>query len=104
MSQQVRVGEDAVVPEDGGKAHEVRPDLAFRRLGIVNVAFIGTAGSSNWVLVDAGVRGTATMIKNAAAERFGENVPPRAIVLTHGHFDHIGAMFRSTRIHSNIHI
>jgi glyoxylase-like metal-dependent hydrolase (beta-lactamase superfamily II) len=92
MSQQVRVGEHAVVHDDGGKAREVRPDLAYRRLGIVNVAFVGTAGSRDWVLVDAGVRGTATMIKNAAAERFGPDVPPRAIVLTHGHFDHVGAL------------
>lgn len=92
MSQQVRVGEHAVVRDDGGRSHEIRPDLAYRRLGLVNVVFIGAAGSRDWVLVDAGVRGTSTMIKNAAAERFGANVPPRAIVLTHGHFDHVGAL------------
>ena len=25
-------------------------------------------------------------------ERFGENNKPKAIVLTHGHFDHVGAV------------
>jgi glyoxylase-like metal-dependent hydrolase (beta-lactamase superfamily II) len=92
MSQQVRVGEGAVVHDDGGKAHEVIENLAYRRLGLVNVAFIGAAGSREWVLVDAGVRGTSKMIKNAAADRFGAGVAPKAIILTHGHFDHIGAL------------
>jgi glyoxylase-like metal-dependent hydrolase (beta-lactamase superfamily II) len=92
MSQQVKVGESAVVHDDGGKAHEVIENLAYRRLGLVNVALIGAPRSREWVLVDAGVRGTSKMIKHAAAERFGAAVPPKAIILTHGHFDHVGAL------------
>ena len=74
--------------------HEVAPDLAYQRLAIVNVVFFGTpgAGDRNWILVDAGMMGTAGLIARAARERFGENARPAAIVMTHGHFDHVGAL------------
>ncbi|HEX2525830.1 MAG TPA: MBL fold metallo-hydrolase [Geminicoccus sp.] len=74
--------------------HEIAPDLSYRRLGIVNVVFYGqpSAGDRQWVLIDAGLTGTKDLIKSAAAERFGENARPAAIVMTHGHFDHVGAL------------
>ncbi|HEX8296755.1 MAG TPA: MBL fold metallo-hydrolase [Chthoniobacteraceae bacterium] len=73
---------------------EVSSDIAYKRLAIVNVAFIGhpEAADRNWVLVDAGVMGTGQMILRAAAQRFGPESRPAAIVLTHGHFDHVGAL------------
>ena len=64
-------------------------DLARLRFLFVNVYLCGTAAS--WVLIDGGLRGCAGTIMKVAADRFGTDMPPQAIVLTHGHFDHVGA-------------
>jgi glyoxylase-like metal-dependent hydrolase (beta-lactamase superfamily II) len=68
---------------------DVAPDVVRLRHLFVNVYFIGTA--DNWVLVDAGLPGSADEIVKAAEERFGAGTKPSGIVMTHGHFDHVGA-------------
>lgn len=100
MSDQIPLSDEASAldPElDAARrdhTHEVAPDIAYRRLGIVNVIFLGLpgAGDRGWVLIDAGLPGTAAMIRSAAEARFGENARPAAIIMTHGHFDHVGAL------------
>lgn len=59
---------------------------------MVNVAFLSSPQSSRWVLVDAGLRGHASHIRRAAEELFGTGTAPEAIILTHGHFDHVGSL------------
>jgi glyoxylase-like metal-dependent hydrolase (beta-lactamase superfamily II) len=100
MTQQIPLSTEAIAVDpvlDAARddsTHEIASDLAYRRLGIVNVVFFGEAGCGdrNWVLVDAGLPGTRGFIEGAAAERFGAGARPAAIVITHGHFDHIGTL------------
>ncbi|RJF75234.1 MBL fold metallo-hydrolase [Deinococcus cavernae] len=72
-----------------GETRFIRPDVAQLRLPVVNVFLLGEPGSP-WVLVDAGTPLDAERILRAAAQH--HDLPPEAIILTHGHLDHIGAL------------
>lgn len=96
MSNQIRLDEGALAPtrDLGGGCYGLADDLAYRRLSIVNVVFWGLpgAGDGEWVLVDTGLSTSAEAIREAARCRFGADSRPACIVLTHGHFDHVGAV------------
>ena len=78
---------------------ELGSNVARLRIGFVNVYFVGgpsrTPGAPTatpWALVDAGLAMGAAQILSVAAARYGEMSRPAAIILTHGHFDHVGAL------------
>jgi glyoxylase-like metal-dependent hydrolase (beta-lactamase superfamily II) len=73
------------------KYTEVAPGVWGMKIIFVNIYMIATS-PDEWILVDAGLKGSACRIKKMAAELFGEDNPPAAIILTHGHFDHVGAL------------
>lgn len=75
-----------------GDGIEVLPDLYLHTIQIVNIVFYGDPNKSEFILVDAGMPKSANEIISVAEKRFGPNCRPRAIVLTHGHFDHVGAI------------
>lgn len=72
----------------------VAPGVSCLQIVMVNVYLINdpenTAGG--WVLIDAGLPGSANRIKRAAEKLYGKGTKPKAIILTHGHFDHVGAL------------
>lgn len=72
-----------------GGLQEVRPDVTRLLLVMVNAYILGERGGP-WVLVDAGLPGTANTIARLCEQRQGR--PPEAVILTHGHFDHVGAL------------
>jgi glyoxylase-like metal-dependent hydrolase (beta-lactamase superfamily II) len=91
MNRQVIVPRTAVVGSRlTHSSFEIATDLVYQRQAIVNIAMFGLPNSEHWVLIDAGMPGMSRRIQHAAEDRFGKNVPPKAIILTHGHFDHIG--------------
>lgn len=78
---------------DSGIGEQVTDDLYYFPIQIVNVIFYGTPGEGNdWVLIDAGMPRSGDNIIEEAEERFGKNNPPKALILTHGHFDHVGGI------------
>ena len=71
-------------------AKQVAEDILFYRTMMVNVFIVRDGGS--WFLVDAGLGGYEQSIRRAAEDFVGSDAPPAAIVLTHGHFDHVGSL------------
>jgi glyoxylase-like metal-dependent hydrolase (beta-lactamase superfamily II) len=78
---------------------QLTADVVRLRIAFVNVYFAGAprpAGEAHsatpWALVDAGLSIGTARILDAAADRFGADARPAAVILTHGHFDHVGAL------------
>ena len=71
---------------------DVAPRIKGLRIVFVNV-FGVEHGAGEWTLIDAALPFTATLIRSWAEKNFHR--PPKAIVLTHGHFDHISAARRA---------
>lgn len=71
---------------------EILPDIYCHTIQIVNICLVGKPNSDNFVLVDAGMPYSSDEIISAVEKRYGVNKQPKAIILTHGHFDHVGAI------------
>lgn len=82
------------IKSSGLEYYQVAPGVWGMKIVFVNI-YILAANRDNpdsWVLVDAGLKGHGDKIKRMAEDIFGKGTKPSAIVLTHGHFDHVGAL------------
>lgn len=70
----------------------VAPGVWGKKDLFVNFYMIQDQTTAAWALVDAGLKWSASKIRKMADELFGEGARPTAIILTHGHFDHVGAL------------
>src|SRR4051812_50195251 len=65
---------------------QIVTDVAYRQLAIVNVIFVGfeNAGDGNWVLVDAGIPGSAGAHRPTAKHRVRGGGPAARLPHEHG--------------------
>jgi glyoxylase-like metal-dependent hydrolase (beta-lactamase superfamily II) len=79
----ITIPDNQIAPLD-----EIAAGLRGLRIAFVNVFGVTHSGNS-WTLIDAGMPFSETRIRHWAEKVFPS--PPDAIVLTHGHFDHVSA-------------
>lgn len=75
------ISESMVTPMD-----QIAVGVEGLRIAFVNVFGVATANGS-WTLIDTGLPFSATFVRNWGERTFGGRAS--AIVLTHGHFDHV---------------
>lgn len=75
-----------------GVGREVVRDVYYYTDQIANFVMVGNPDGEDWILIDAGMPEGAERIKTAVLERFGRMTKPKTIILTHGHFDHVGGL------------
>ncbi|WP_408004817.1 MBL fold metallo-hydrolase [Radiobacillus kanasensis] len=89
------VFKDAIIPLASlmnGQRQDISEHVYGLQVQIVNVYFVRNRNTDDWVLIDAGMPRSDRAIIKHAAEIFGPNHSPKAIILTHGHFDHVGSI------------
>jgi glyoxylase-like metal-dependent hydrolase (beta-lactamase superfamily II) len=79
----IDIADDQIVPMEA-----IARGLRGLKITFVNV-FGVTHGDGSWTLIDAAIPFSASRIQSWAEDAFGR--APNAIVLTHGHFDHVSA-------------
>lgn len=74
------------------KWYAVAPGIWAMKDIFVNIYMIHNPQERKWVLVDAGLKWSGSKIKEMARHLFWPDIRPAAIVLTHGHFGHVGSL------------
>lgn len=99
MSQDMNYSDDnKFIPVTSISAHrgeQVTQDLYYYTNQVVNIFLYGT--SESWVLIDTGMPKSAREILSVVENHLGKGARPKAIILTHGHFDHVGASVELVR-------
>lgn len=79
---------------EDSSAFAVAPGVTGLKILFANVYMVNENEDPNspWVLIDAGLVNANTRIMKVAERLFSYQHKPTAILLTHGHFDHVGAL------------
>ena len=70
---------------------DIAPGVHGLRILFVNV-FTVAGAAGGWTLIDSGLYLSAGRIRSWIEEHHGKGARPDGIVLTHGHFDHVGTV------------
>lgn len=96
MDKNLNYGEDyKFIPATSvgsGVGIDILPDLYQYTIQIVNIVLYGEPQMKDFVLIDSGMPKSADEIISVVEERYGSKSRPKAIILTHGHFDHVGGI------------
>ena len=78
------------------RSQEITSDILLLRFTIVNACLIGDplSDGKEFVLVDTGLENSHEFILDTIDKTFGQGAKPTSIVLTHGHFDHLGSVIK----------
>lgn len=77
-------------------AEEITPDIVIPHFTIVNACVVGEP--DKWVLIDTGLENSADFILQTVQQYFEKESSPQAIILTHGHFDHVGSVIKLSEL------
>jgi glyoxylase-like metal-dependent hydrolase (beta-lactamase superfamily II) len=84
--------ENQLIQQTLSSSFTVAPGVWGKKDTFVNYYMIKDDKSNSWALVDSGLKWSASSIRKMATEIFGPHSRPAAIILTHGHFDHVGSV------------
>lgn len=77
-------------------AEQVTAEVTLLNFTVVNAFLVGDylSDGKEFVLVDTGLENSYDFILEAVGKYYGKDVRPQCIVLTHGHFDHVGSVIK----------
>lgn len=81
------------------RTEEITSDVLLLEFTVVNACLVGDplSDSKEFVLVDTGLENSAEFILDTVDKWFGKGAKPNCIVLTHGHFDHVGSVIKLSK-------
>lgn len=77
-------------------AEQVTAEVILLNFTVVNAFLIGDplSDGKEFILVDTGLENSYDFILESVSKHYGKGIRPQCIVLTHGHFDHVGSVIK----------